>query len=641
MSLTKSYSNVTGSTVNSAISEYLGMLAHKMAGQATILEIGAGTGGTTARILDRLRNADGSSMARRYVFTDISAGFLGNAATRFSQDASVMEFKTLDIDQDPLNQGFEPDSFDIIVASAVLHATKNIDTTLNHCRNLLKPGGRLVLAEGTVNTLYMSLIYGTLPGWWLGEDDGRKGGPLLSTSRWHEALRRTGFSGVDIEFHSPPAPSSLLVSTKLKTTPNLVLREKVPLCIIVNSPPAPESPALSLQKLLSTSIQDVSVVTWEALSTSLITETYCLSLLELEKPFLWDIQEEDFQKLKELLYRSAAVCWMTSGASVNSPNLESSLMTGLARTLINESDVDIMLIDLDGDTGLVDQESLSFVNTCVLSHRAGTTKEREFAIRNRIPQIPRLLRLAEFEDVIRRQEGHGPVQLLPYGQIQEPVKLVVPQVGLLDKMCFEVDKEALLPLPDDWAEIDVKAAGLNQEDLLTVSGKLRDSNIFGFECSGTVTRIGSKAARLKHGDRVWAWAENCLGTSARFPWWTALEIPASMSFEDAAGLMAIYVTAYYSFFQAGRLQVGESVLIHSAADAIGQAAIVLAQHIGAVIYCTVDSDEKKSLLMESYGISTDHIFSTQGNSFAKGVMRMTKDKGVGMSARRLMNLVIY
>ncbi|UKZ63366.1 uncharacterized protein TrAtP1_004597 [Trichoderma atroviride] len=620
--------NATGTTFNVAVSEYMGLLAHKMAGQATILEIGAGTGGTTAKILDRLRNTDGSSMARRYVFTDISAGFLGNASAMFSQDASVMEFKTLDIEQNPLNQGFEPDSFDIIVASAVLHATKNIETTLNHCRSLLKPGGRLVLAEGTVSKLYMSLIMGTLPGWWLGEDDDRKGGPLLSTPRWDDALRRTGFSGVDVEFHSPPAPASLLVSTKLKTTPDLLPREEAPLRIIVNSPPDPNSPALRLQKLLSTSIRDVSVVTWESLSTNQITRTYCLSLLELEKPFLWDIQEEDFKKLKELLYGSAAVCWMTSGASVDSSNPELSLVTGLTRTLINESDVNIILIDLDVNTGLVEQESLSLVSTILLSHRAGITKEREFAIRNRIPQIPRLLRLAEFEDIIRRQEGRGPVQLLPYGQIQEPVKLVVQQAGLLEGMCFEVDKEARVPLPDDWAEIDVKAAGLNPEDLLTVLGKLKYSSIFGFECSGTVTRVGTKAERLKHGDRVWAWAENCLGTSARFPWWTALEIPASMSFEDAAGSMAIYVTVYYSFFQAGRLQAGESVLIHSAADAIGQAAIVLAQHIGADIYCTVDSDKKKQLLIESYGIPTDRTFSTQGNSFAKGVMRMTKDEGV-------------
>lgn len=628
----------------------MGLLAHKMAGKATVLEVGAGTGGTTARILDRLRNTDGSSMLRRYVFTDVSAGFLGNAATRFSQDASVMEFKTLDIEQNPLDQGFEPDSFDIIVASGVLHATKSIATTLNHCRSLLKPGGRLVLAEPTENTLYVSFIMGTLPGWWLGEDDGRKGGPLLSTPRWDDALRRTGFSGVDVEFQSPPAPMSLLVSTKLGGQPNtvklrasldLLLKGNVPLRIIVNSPPAPDSPALALQNLLSLSVQDVSVVTWESLSTSDIANAYFLSLLELDKPFIRDIQEKDFKKLKELLYGSAAVCWMTSGASIDSPNPELSLMTGLARTLINESDVNIMLVDLDKNNGVIEQESLSFVNTIVLSHMAGNMKEREITIRNRIPQIPRLLRHGDFEDVLRRHKGDAAVQLVPYGQIKEPVKLVVQQTGLLDRMCFEVDKEALLPLPDEWVEIDVKAVGLNPEDLLTALGKLKDSNIFGFECSGQVTRIGSKAVGLQPGDRVWAWAENCLGTSARFPWWTALKMPASMGFENAASLMAVYVTMYYSFFQAGRLQAGESVLIHSAADAIGQVAIILAQHIGAVIYCTVDSDEKKTMLTKSYGIPVDHIFSAQQDAFAKGLMRMTKDKGVGMLERMYMNRIVY
>jgi SAM-dependent methyltransferase len=157
------YRGAFGTSFNTNVAEYVGLIADTQPG-LRILEIGAGTGGTTYHVLERLRNPDGSSKAAQYFFTDISPGFLAKAADRFGKDASIMQFGTLNIENAPAEQGFSPESFDPIVCANVLHPTKSILETLDHCKLLLKPGGRLVLSEVTIKRIFSGFIMGPLPG---------------------------------------------------------------------------------------------------------------------------------------------------------------------------------------------------------------------------------------------------------------------------------------------------------------------------------------------------------------------------------------------------------------------------------------------------------------------------------------------
>lgn len=111
-----------------------------------VLEIGAGTGGATKSFLKEL----GQSFST-YTFTDISSGFFEKASQVFSSYSSRMSFKMLDIEKDIEEQGFASGSYDLIIASLVLHATKNLEQTLRNVRRLLKPGGYLLLLEITDN----------------------------------------------------------------------------------------------------------------------------------------------------------------------------------------------------------------------------------------------------------------------------------------------------------------------------------------------------------------------------------------------------------------------------------------------------------------------------------------------------------
>lgn len=133
-----------------------------------------------------------------YTFTDISSGFFEKAANQFEAAGDKMVFKTLDVEKDLAGQGYALNSYDVVVASNVLHATTNLHNTLQNVRSLLKPGGYLFLLEITDNTtIRYSFSMGGLSGWWLGVEDGRPYSPCITPAKWNQALRKAGFARVD------------------------------------------------------------------------------------------------------------------------------------------------------------------------------------------------------------------------------------------------------------------------------------------------------------------------------------------------------------------------------------------------------------------------------------------------------------
>ncbi|MBD2194867.1 MULTISPECIES: type I polyketide synthase [Calothrix] len=151
-----------------------------------VLEIGGGTGMSTQAILPVL-----AAQQTSYTFTDIGSGFLTQAQQKF-QEYPFIDYQLLDIDKSPTEQGFEKYSFDVVIASNVLHATQNIDKTLHHVRSLLAPGGFLLLWEVTQPKIDFDMSWGLLlkP-----LDDIRRspGQPFITQEQWFEALQAQGF----------------------------------------------------------------------------------------------------------------------------------------------------------------------------------------------------------------------------------------------------------------------------------------------------------------------------------------------------------------------------------------------------------------------------------------------------------------
>jgi SAM-dependent methyltransferase len=153
-----------------------------------VLEIGAGTGSATASILDQLPRD-----RTEYVYSDVSAGFFGRAKTRFAGH-DFIRYQTFDVEQPGILQGFEPGSFDLVVASNVIHATRDVAVVLRNVAELLSPGGMLVLLEGIQGSPFTDLIFGLTDGWWSFEDHQlRPNHPLLSREKWLDILGQSGF----------------------------------------------------------------------------------------------------------------------------------------------------------------------------------------------------------------------------------------------------------------------------------------------------------------------------------------------------------------------------------------------------------------------------------------------------------------
>jgi SAM-dependent methyltransferase len=193
---TKLYQDTPGSRVMNTLIQQAVLSAVKQMPQGRgtrILEIGAGTGGTTSFILPHL-----SPDQTEYVFTDISPLFITKAKETFSEYPFV-NYETLDIESDPVDQGFGLQRYDIIIAANVLHATRDLHETLSNIKQLLAPGGMLILLEITIPKRWIDIVFGLTEGWWRFTDKQlRPLHPLLSGCQWQDNLRGSGFLETEV-----------------------------------------------------------------------------------------------------------------------------------------------------------------------------------------------------------------------------------------------------------------------------------------------------------------------------------------------------------------------------------------------------------------------------------------------------------
>lgn len=162
-----------------------------------ILEIGAGTGGTTTQILPCLEKA-GMWGNVEYTFTDVSPYFLEKAKQQFS-DYKGMTYRVLDLETNVLDQGFEPGNYDLILGINVVHATRDIKQALQNIEQLLVPGGLCLLQEAFSKIRFIDVIFGMTDGWWAFTDhELRPEHALLNGQQWQNTFQEAGFSTASI-----------------------------------------------------------------------------------------------------------------------------------------------------------------------------------------------------------------------------------------------------------------------------------------------------------------------------------------------------------------------------------------------------------------------------------------------------------
>ncbi|KAM3552779.1 hypothetical protein ARSEF4850_007222 [Beauveria asiatica] len=317
-----------------------------------ILEIGAGTGATTWAALSAIDEAFDI-----YTYTDLSVGFFENAMERFSAFRHRMVFRALDIEKDAASQSFDLNSYDIVIATNVLHATRNLGVTLGNVRSLLKPGGYLLLNEKTgPESLRATFNFGGLQGWWLAEEEERQLSPLMSPDGWDAQLQKAHFSGVDHIVHDvgqhqqDKQQNSMIVSQAVddmlyaRLSPlsemSSLLPAKEPLLIIGGQTSTTLRIIKEIQKLLPRQLRHkvrliASVDHLEAEGLPAHPDVICLQ--ELDRGlFTTDMTSKRLEALKSLFINTKNLLWVTSAQNSSFMTPAASMFRGITRVLDGE-----------------------------------------------------------------------------------------------------------------------------------------------------------------------------------------------------------------------------------------------------------------------------------------------------------------
>lgn len=326
---------------NNHVANLMRSISHKYP-RNNILEVGAGTGATTRRVLEAIGDSYGS-----YTYTDISPGFFETVASSFAGTGHRFSYKTFNAESDPSEQGFIPGSYDVVIAANVLHATSRLTETIRNVRSLLRPGGFLIAVEVTGNMLRDTGLMGGLEGWWLGVDDGRSGSPGISLAQWDRLLSENGFSEMRSIFHDFPDPSrhncSVFVTQARDGLLNLLIdplstmscpEPTSEVLVIGGKTEAVSSSAMKLTSLLRGRMSQVTVLTSidEVDLPNMKPGTNIVSLTELDEPtFSKSLNPSRLNRLQRMLADAGNVLWVISVADPYT-----NMMVGVGRALAHE-----------------------------------------------------------------------------------------------------------------------------------------------------------------------------------------------------------------------------------------------------------------------------------------------------------------
>ncbi|GCB20597.1 lovastatin diketide synthase LovF [Aspergillus awamori] len=580
------------------LESFIRLLGHKFS-DLKILEIGAEDGNVTERLLDALEGHDGESVPLLKQYT----------ATGSNDEAALLE-KTmrsrgpyfhvtpLAPSQDWQEQGLSSQTYHCIIINARDGRTA-AGYAIEQSKGLLKANGVLIVLLAKGSSKYRETWIQNL-----------------------EERSMTDIEYVASEDHNSAASSIPFLSSRMA----LELDSTLPEDILLIGPCRPGELSKSLTEQLQSHGIRVHHATLCDTERMDLGDRFCLFLPELERPILFDLNAENFLLLKRLLLESKGTLWVTAGATLECSNPKASLVTGLFRSVSHEHP-ELSLTTLDLDT----EDSHSHVGASmvmgVLKRIANGDIDHEFTVRGGRILIPRIRmnkRLNDFYSVLR----NGPqLELGPLKQPGRSLALCLGAPGAFDSIHFRDDLSHQESLSPDTVEIEVKATGLSSHDLLSALDQFANPT-FGHECSGIIRNVGKAVTKYRTGDRVMAWSSGAFANFTRVPEAMVQPMPFGMPFPVAASLPVSYCVAYHSLVECARLQRGESLLIHTGAGGVGQAAIMIALNLGAEVYVTVGSEEKKFHLMDTYGIQDDHIFYSRDLSFSQGVSRLTKGSGI-------------
>ncbi|KAI1873888.1 uncharacterized protein JN550_003157 [Neoarthrinium moseri] len=608
--MTRTYDECLPGDMGIRLWQYFHCLAHNQSG-LKVLEVGGGTGSATNIVLDALKSArardneNGVHPVAIYDFTDISAAFFENARERFSDWNDVMRYKTLDVEKDPALQDYEIGSYDLIIATHVLHATADL-------------GGDLILIEN-VNPELMSasLIFGILSGWWRSTESFRQSNPLITEHQWNSALSNAGFTP---RLHLPTtveAGGNEISAIIARAKDDTASPESRPRCTILYDSTHETQNTLA-EHLLKTLEYQTSLVNFSDISPETLTADFYIPLFFLGGLKLSNVTEVDFYKLKLVLDTCTKVLWVMDDP-VDDP--ETAMCIGLIRTIKWERDPDgVNFTTLTVRQPLPEVDALASEITYLAKEAYNSPhivpRNVEYSLKDGVFLTSRLLPApSASKAVIKKKEPNFEHARL--SDIAHPVALTLMDPHKPQSLQFVDDASMDGALGDNEVVIKVNVTALTPEDVEEVV-RLIPGQGLGRSCAGTVQKIGQTVTNVTVGDRVVAIRPTSSTGSIRTHFRThhnaVQRIPDSVSLSDAATLPWAFLTAYYCLLRVAHLQPEETVMIQDADKPVGQVAIQLALSTQAKLLVTVSTNAAKNSLASSFKVDPSCIFSSEDMS---------------------------
>jgi phthiocerol/phenolphthiocerol synthesis type-I polyketide synthase C len=550
---------------------------------------------------------------------------------------------------------------DIVIATDALHRCIDANVLLRRVRRILVQHGLLLAIENCPDR-FSDIAFGGDPGWWRERRSGGMASRLLEPRQWQVLVGRAGFAAPPVVVADSPQTNAAGCALLIAVNPSVAEAEPAEsrgqgqspgAWLLLARRDAPEG-ALASRLAGALARAGLAAVIVEPGADAAILEAgrgrirfdapddvaRILAFLEGEGRTVTEIVHLvgleahaddpvagalDRCNLATVLARGLIAAgktpprlwFVTAGGADRVADGTGPLrpaeaaLRGFARVLKNEiPDFDIRVLDLQYDGDAVHRADR------LLPDLMSPDIEDEIVVTATGRWVPRLQRQDRAET-----GGEGSWRL----DIATP--------GALSRLRWR----AMPPMAPDPGEIQVKvrATGLNFRDVMWTMGLLDDEALesgfagatLGMECAGDVVAVGQGVEGFAVGDRVLGFAPACFAEFVTAPATALAAIPDGVTYEAAATIPSAFFTAYYALHHLGRLQPGERVLIHGAAGAVGLAAIQMARHLGAEIFGTAGSDEKRDMLRL---LGVDHVLDSRSLAFAEEIERITGGEGVDL-----------
>jgi phthiocerol/phenolphthiocerol synthesis type-I polyketide synthase C len=549
----------------------------------------------------------------------------------------------------------QPDRRDFLLAIVTLdfRSLRDSLSALDYAHRHLATGGMLVLFAQHP-AAWLDFVYGCDPSWWGESSNAALHSRQQPVEFWQQHLRQIGFSKLRLQEHAlgNACGAFMLYGILVSHEDGMASQPAAARHWLLLADPSGYSEQLAshLRELLhqhghhvsvasSGDKADVAAAIADSERSGPLDAIVLLSGLsrpsELDATALVDRQVGRCASAAALIQacewnqNSALCCFVTADVSSHllpnraaDPKATSRLadvpFAAFIRTMMNEAVIGaVRLIDLELRDLPVERIAQHLARELVIE-----TAEQEIIVTAQGARYAPRLRAAEHP----RDTSSG--QKNPAGK-RRALDFAVP--GQLRNLRWS--STARTDLVEDQVEVAVKATGVNFRDVMYALGLLSDEGVergfagptLGLEFSGTVTRVGPRAAGFTPGDRVFGFAPSSFSDLLSTRAGAVSHIPLGMSFEAAATIPSTFYTAYYSLHTLARLREGEKVLIHGAAGGVGLAAIQVAKWCGAEIYATAGSDEKRDFLRL---LGVDHIFDSRSLAFGDQILQLTGGHGV-------------